>query len=270
MPRAVFHKDWAAGARGFLNIPTREAKTAGTAALTGRQDFLYNKTTIPFMDKWMLRREGVALLKLREYKNLHLLILFAVFGSTYIINNVLEIQCFAVSLIYNLLMLALSALFLKADFQLNPFRPTAPLPRTLGWGALLALAMAAVIFLLGFLFRVVNLLPVLAGGYDVPRLLRFFAIQIVVACSEEALFRFYLFRCLLDAFRSRFWAALLVSLLFAGVHIAFNGIWIQFFIALGISLVFFAVLQKQPKNAYYLLVSAHFFYNLLVQLVFCM
>lgn len=207
---------------------------------------------------------------LREYKNLHLLILFAVFGSTYIINNVLEIQRFDVSLVYNLLMLALSALFLKADFQLNPFRPTSPLPRTLGRGALLALALAAVIFLLGLLFRRVNLLPVLAGGYDVPILLRFFAIQIVVAFSEEALFRFYLYQCLLDTLRRKFWAALLVSLLFAGVHIAFNDIWIQFFVALGFSLVFFAVLHRQPKNAYYLLVSAHFCYNLLVQLVFCL
>lgn len=34
------------------------------------------------------------------------------------------------------------------------------------------------------------------------------------------------------------------------------------------SLVFFGVLRKEPENACYLLVSAHLFYNILVQLVF--
>lgn len=210
------------------------------------------------------------MLKLKEYKNLHILILFFVFGCVYIITKVLEIRGFVFSLSYNLLMLALSALFLKADFGLNPFRPGAPLPRTLGWGALLALAMAAALFLLGCLTGGVLLFPVRLWGHSVPILLRFFAIQIVVAFSEEALFRFYLYRCLLDTLRGPFWAALLASLLFAGVHIALNGIWIQFFVALGVSLVFFAVLRKKPENAYYLLVSAHFFYNILVQLVFCL
>lgn len=209
------------------------------------------------------------MLKLREYKNLHILILFFVFGCIYMITKVLEIRGFVFSLSYNLLMLALSALFLKADFNLNPFRPKSSLPRTLGWGALLALAMAAALFLLGCLTGGVILFPVRLWGHSVPILLRFFAIQIVVAFSEEALFRFYLYRCLLDTLRRPFWAALLASLLFAGVHIALNGIWIQFFVALGVSLVFFAVLRKKPENAYYLLVSAHFFYNLLVQLVFC-
>ncbi len=208
--------------------------------------------------------------KLKEYKNLHILILFFVFGCVYIITKVLEIRGFVFSLSYNLLMLALSALFLKADFDLNPFRPGAPLPRTLGRGALLALAMAAALFLLGCLTGGVLLFPVRLWGHSVPILLRFFAIQIVVAFSEEALFRFYLYRCLLDTLRRPFWAALLTSLLFAGVHIALNGIWIQFFVALGVSLVFFAVLRKKPENAYYLLVSAHFFYNILVQLVFCL
>lgn len=207
--------------------------------------------------------------KLREYKNLHLLILFFAFCGSLLLAHLVPLAGALFPLSYNLLMLALSALFLKADFDLNPFRPTAPLPRTLGRGALLALAMAALVFVYCFLFRVVNLLPVLAGGYDLPGLLRFFAIQIVVAFSEEALFRFYLYRCLLDTLRSKFWAALLVSLLFAGVHIVLNGIWMQFFVALGVSLVFFGVLRKEPKNAYYLLVSAHLFYNLLVQLVFC-
>lgn len=210
------------------------------------------------------------MLKLKEYKNLHILILFFVFGCVYIITKVLEIRGFVFSLSYNLLMLALSALFLKADFDLNPFRPEASLPRTLGWGALLALAMAAALFLLGCLTGGVLLFPVRLWGHSVPILLRFFAIQIVVALSEEALFRFYLYRCLLDTLRRPFWAALLTSLLFAGVHIALNGIWIQFFVALGVSLVFFAVLRKKPENAYYLLVSAHFFYNILVQLVFCL
>lgn len=209
------------------------------------------------------------MLKLKEYKNLHILILFFVFGCIYMITKVLEIRGFVFSLSYNLLTLALSALFLKADFNLNPFRPKSSLPRTLGWGALLALAMAAALFLLGCLTGGVILFPVRLWGHSVPILLRFFAIQIVVAFSEEALFRFYLYRCLLDTLRRPFWAALLASLLFAGVHIALNGIWIQFFVALGVSLVFFAVLRKKPENAYYLLVSAHFFYNLLVQLVFC-
>lgn len=207
--------------------------------------------------------------KLREHKNLHLLILFFAFCGSLLLANLVPVAGALFPLSYNLLMLALSALFLKADFGLNPLRPTSPLPRTLGWGFLLALAMAAVIFLLGCLTGGVILFPVRLWGHSVPILLRFFAIQILVAFSEEALFRFYLHRCLLDTLRSKFWAALLVSLLFAGVHIALNGIWIQFFVALGVSLVFFAVLQKEPKNAYYLLVSAHFFYNLLVQLVFC-
>lgn len=263
MPRADFHKSEGGGARGFLNIPTR----AGPIDIP--PPIQYNGSNIGWLWNIPPGKEGVALPRLKEYKNLHLLMLFFAFCGSFLLSGILRLTSFPFSLGYNLVMLALSALFLKADFHLNPFRPTAWLPRTLGRGALLALAMAAAIFLLGCLTRGVLLFPVRLWGHSVPILLQFFAIQVVVAFSEEALFRFYLYRCLLDTLRSRFWAALLCSLLFAGVHIALNGIWIQFFVALGVSLVFFAVLQKEPKNAYYLLVSAHFFYNLLVQLVFC-
>lgn len=85
--------------------------------------------------------------------------------------------------------------------------------------------------------------------------------QLVVALGEEILYRFYLYEKLL-AFKVPEWiSVVIVSSLFAYVHIYLHGGWFQAIIAFIFS-IFTFVIKRRDGNSYLMLVAIHLTYNL--------
>ncbi len=101
-------------------------------------------------------------------------------------------------------------------------------------------------------------------GLEIKQMAAFIVFQLLVAITEEVLFRGYLTalgqRWCLD------WKiiALASALLFGFLHWIFNGDILQFVFAVVIGVVFSVVYQKAKSCSIYSLMLAHFIYNLAV------
>ena len=101
-------------------------------------------------------------------------------------------------------------------------------------------------------------------GLEIKQMAAFIVFQLLVAVTEEVLFRGYL-----TALGQRWrldWKiiALASALLFGALHWILNGDVLQFVYALVIGVVFSVVYQKAKSCSIYSLMLAHFIYNLAV------
>ena len=92
----------------------------------------------------------------------------------------------------------------------------------------------------------------------------FFLFQLLVAVVEEGLFRVWLVRRLEGSLRGYAPAALASALLFALLHLIWNGNWLQFFVAFGIGALFSLALHRGKHCTALSLILAHFLYDLAI------
>ncbi len=94
--------------------------------------------------------------------------------------------------------------------------------------------------------------------------------QLLIAFSEEALFRFYLPEALKTFLRGFPYGglALLCSLIFALLHLVLNGLWQQFLVAFAFGMAAFVIRQKRAEAIYLQLSAMHFVYNMFAFFVF--
>jgi len=93
----------------------------------------------------------------------------------------------------------------------------------------------------------------------------FFTFQLLVAVTEEFLFRGYLLCIFKSITKSSTGAILFTAALFAGIHFVFNQDLIQFITALIVGLLFAIVLVKSRNCSIYSLILAHLLYDLAIK-----
>ena len=92
----------------------------------------------------------------------------------------------------------------------------------------------------------------------------FFAFQLLVAVTEELLFRGYLLCIFKRITKSAMGAILCTAALFAGLHFVFYQDLVQFVVALIVGLLFAIVLVKNRNCSIYSLILAHLLYDLAI------
>ena len=99
---------------------------------------------------------------------------------------------------------------------------------------------------------------------EIKQMAAFIVFQLLVAVTEEVLFRGYL--TILGRRLQLDWKIIVIgsALLFGCLHWIFNGDVLQFVFAVVIGVVFSVVYQKAKSCAIYSLMLAHFIYNLAV------
>ena len=158
--------------------------------------------------------------------------------------------------------LAVTLALLRADgVALRPAREG--LARQFLWGIGLAFAM---LVLVGAVLIRKNGVLNLNSWLFLPGKQRaaFLLFQALVAIVEEGLFRVWLVRRLEGSLRGYAPAALVSALLFALLHLIWNGSWFQFFVAFGIGAVFSLALRKGKHCTPPSLILAHFLYDLAI------
>lgn len=173
---------------------------------------------------------------------------------------------YGVSFIYNGLVLWMSVSYLKQDFEIDIRKPQGFSVKTVLCAVGLALLFAAAVVLFFFLFGEVSLFP--PYRIRTNQLVLILVLQLVIACSEEALFRFYLYEWLHANMGNRWGAVVIASLLFALLHFLTGGIIKQTVIAFVFSLYAFAIKRSKIGCTYYLCSMTHFLYNMCAFFVF--
>ena len=164
-------------------------------------------------------------------------------------------------IIYLLALAATLALLRTDGVALRPAREG--LVWQIVWGTGLA---AALLLVVGAVLIRINGVLNLNSWLFLPGKQRaaFFLFQLLVAIVEEGLFRVWLVRRLEGSLHSYAPAALASALLFALLHLIWNGNWLQFFAAFGIGALFSLALHRGKHCTALSLILAHFLYDLAI------
>ncbi|NMA93711.1 MAG: CPBP family intramembrane metalloprotease [Clostridiales bacterium] len=171
-----------------------------------------------------------------------------------------------VTIVYNIFVLIGSYVLLKKDYDIAVFKDCREIPKDLFPGLLYALLFSLALFAAFSLFQDVSFLSAYPYGFQ--SLCGHIIAQLIIAFSEEIFFRVYFYEVLLSIFRRKFPSIFLISLIFAGLHLAMNGNVKQFFVAMLFSLYAFYIKTKRSEETVFLLGWMHFIYNCLVCFVF--
>ncbi|BAK99366.1 hypothetical protein OBV_21680 [Oscillibacter valericigenes Sjm18-20] len=98
--------------------------------------------------------------------------------------------------------------------------------------------------------------------------INFFTFQLLVAVTEEFLFRGYLLCIFTRMTKSSTGAILCTAALFAGIHFVFNQDLVQFVIALIVGFLFAFIFVKNTNCSIYSLILAHLLYDLAISNVY--
>lgn len=176
-----------------------------------------------------------------------------------------EIPC-GISFIYNGLILWMSVAYLKQDFDIDIRKPHGFSVITVLCAVGFALLFAAAVVLFFFVFGEVSLFP--PYRIRIGQLALILVLQLVIAFSEEALFRFYLYEWLNANMGNRWVPILIASLLFALLHFLTGGIIKQTVLSFVFSLYAFTIKRSKIGCSYYLCSMTHFLYNMCAFFVF--
>ncbi|OUN25807.1 CPBP family glutamic-type intramembrane protease [Pseudoflavonifractor sp. An85] len=196
----------------------------------------------------------------------HILNLTVVVVVVLLVNLAVGEIPYGVSFIYNGLILWMSVAYLKQDFDIDIRTPQGFSVKTVLSAAGLALLFAAAVVLFFFVFGEVSLFP--PYRIRISQLVLLLVLQLVVAFSEEALFRFYLYEWLHANMRNRWGPIVIASLLFALLHFVTGGIIKQTVISFVFSVYAFAIKRSKIGCPYYLCSMTHFLYNMCAFFVF--
>lgn len=174
------------------------------------------------------------------------------------------------AMIYNAMALFGSEYLLFYDFDIELFKRGGNVFKAFLKGSAFAFIFAITLFVVVWIFQDdVTLIAIYDDSfYSFGNLFRFFLMQALVAVSEEAFFRFYLYEFLKLLFKHTLPAVLVVSLIFAGLHYWAHGIPKQVIVALLFSLYVFYIRSKKGNDSFYTLCFAHFMCNCLSTFVF--
>ena len=131
--------------------------------------------------------------------------------------------------------------------------------RGCGYGVFFAVC----VFVSAFFFAdSVTLIPAHIFELDARTICVHLSMQLLIAFSEEALFRYYLHEALRNfKLPDWLWAAL-ISLLFGALHLYNNQIVVQFWITTVLSLFLFGLKLSRRRETYCTLAVTHYVYNL--------
>lgn len=201
---------------------------------------------------------------MNNHRDSHILNLAIAVIATVVISFVMSGISYGISLIYNGLILGMSVSYLKQDFGIDIRPPHGFSVKTVLCAVGLALVFVAAVVLFFFVFGNISLS--LPNHIYVSQLILFFILQLVIAFSEEALFRFYLYEWLNSFIRDTLRSIMIASLLFSFLHFLTGGMLKQTILSFVFSLYAFAIKQRRFKCPYYLCSLTHFIYNLFVLL----
>ena len=169
---------------------------------------------------------------------------------------------------YQAVTLLCSYILLDLDYDVKLLsREAAPEGRGLGKqilrGCGYGVFFAVCVFVSAFFFAdSVTLIPAYIFELDARTVFRHLSMQLLIAFSEEALFRYYLHEALRKLkLPDWLWAAL-ISLLFGALHLYNYQIVAQFWIATVFSLYVFGLKLSRRRETYCTLAVTHYVYNL--------
>lgn len=170
-------------------------------------------------------------------------------------------------IIYNGFVLLVSLRLLKSDFNIQIFEHSDRV-LTAFFQGLLYSSLFAIVIIAGFsLFQEVAFF-VVSGSLTFWNICFFLISQVLIAFSEEVLFRAYLYEVLFSIFHRTLPAILTVSFIFAYLHFLMNGNIKQFVVSFLFSLYAFYIKTKRSNNNFSILCWTHFTYNCLARFVF--
>lgn len=140
------------------------------------------------------------------------------------------------------------------------------IPKQLVLGAVLALSVGAVVFILFAVFRSVSLFP--AKGTSIGAIVYIILFQALVGISEELFFRGYLAGIGRRLFRSAWPPVILSALVFGMLHFLINRNWIQLCFATAYGLFSAALYLKHKSCSILTMISMHVCYNYLSNFLF--
>lgn len=176
-------------------------------------------------------------------------------------------------IVYNGLILTLSAAYMYCDFNTNVFKLRFKIVNIfkqvilgLGFAFLLSLFFVCIAMML----EDISLFPQLQDPLDIQDIIFLVLLQIVVALAEEAFFNYYLYDTLMLLLRGNVVLSIIVTAsLFSWGHWVSNGIVKQVVIAFVFRLTALLIRKRfHEDNAFYICSSMHFFYNLMSFFVF--
>lgn len=176
-------------------------------------------------------------------------------------------------IIYNALILALSAAYMYCDFNTNIFKLRLTLSNMIRQAALglgLAILLSVLFVSVAIVFEDVSLFPRLQAALDVQDVVCFVFLQIVVALAEEAFFNYYLYDTLMLLLRGKVVLSIMIAAaLFSCAHWILNGSAKQAVVAFTFRMAALFIRKKRCEdNTFYICSSMHFFYNLMALFVF--
>lgn len=189
-------------------------------------------------------------------------LIFILLVTARIINNTNT-----VAIMFNVFLLTGSLSLLRRDFSIIVFRRSDRALIAFFQGLLYSLLFSIVVFAGFSLFQEVTFI-VVDANFNFRNICWFLFIQLLVAFSEEAFFRVYLYEVLFSIFHRTLPVIFIVSFLFASLHILLHGNAKQYFVSLLFSLYAFYIKSRSANNNFYLLCWTHFTYNCLARFVF--
>ena len=204
-----------------------------------------------------------------DIRTVHFIVFFCAWFFTALIAVDLIKQFTIIAVSMNLVLLSVSNSLMKKDFGIEAFacRNKRRIVTAFFNGFLYALLFAVAVFFTFAAFQDVTFL-VKQGNLGFWSLFVWVIVQIITAFAEELFFRIYAYEVFLSTFRRKLLSIVLISLMFAGVHIALHGNIKQFFVSLVFSFYAFGIKEKRPDDSIYYLGWTHFIYNCLARFVF--
>lgn len=174
---------------------------------------------------------------------------------------------------YNALILALSAVYLYSDFNMDIFMAKQTVPKMirqiiLGLG--FAILLSGLFICVAIIFEDVSLFPCLQAALDAQDVVYLVFLQIIVALAEEAFFNYYLYDTIMFLFRGKVALSIMVvATAFSFAHWVLNCNLKQAVVAFVFRLAALFIRRKlYEDNTFYICSSMHFFYNLMAFFVF--
>ncbi len=182
----------------------------------------------------------------------------------------LKINTYIFVITYNTLILVLCILFLKKDFDINVIGQCKYIFRSFlrAFTYALTFSITVVLFFGVIIGTEIAILPRHSTPTTLVVFVEFLLIQIVVALSEEGLFRFYLHELIIYKLNSKVAAAVLISICFALLHYISNGIWKQTVLSFFMSMLLFVVKENSKNDDYLTCSLTHLIYNIFARYLF--
>lgn len=169
--------------------------------------------------------------------------------------------------LFDAIILILCISYLNSDFEIRIAKPEKNFVRTVVLALLYAALFAAVsnVFY-SFFFRVdvaFQWSPDITFSY----LAVYLIVNVAIAFSEEALFRFYLYEWINARIKHAAISTILIAILFALIHRFFKNVPFVVYIGFGFFSLYESFLRRRHKDSFYLCSLVHLFYNCILNFV---